>query len=69
MVSKSHKTARDVEIEMRDGNDIISIFGKRIARKDVKGLYPSFDITPPDLVKGIATEKGLFSPNELTKII
>ena len=66
MVSKTHKSAEDVVIEMRDGNDVVSIFGRRLVCDGVHGLYPSFDITPPALIKGIATEKGLFKPCELS---
>jgi len=66
MVSKTHKSANDIEIEMRNGEDVLSIFGRRLALENVHGLYPSFDITPPNLIKGIATEKGLFKPNELS---
>ena len=65
MISKTYKSAKDVEIEMRDGSDVICIFGKRLVQEGVYGLYPSFDITPPSLIQGIATEKGLFKPNEI----
>ena len=45
---------------MRNGDDVISIFGRRLVSEGVRGLYPSFDITPPSLIRGIATDKGLF---------
>ena len=35
----------------------------------VKGYYPSFDITPPELVTGVATPEGIFSPYELDKYV
>ena len=60
LVSKTCKSANDIEIEMRNGDDVISIFGRRLVSKEVRGLYPSFDITPPSLIRGIATDKGLF---------
>ena len=65
MVSKKYKSTKEIEIEMRDGDDVVYIFGKPLVREGVRGLYPSFDITPPSLIKGIATEKGLFEPNHL----
>ena len=34
-----------------------------------KGYYPSFDITPPELVTGVATPEGIFSPFELDKYV
>ena len=33
----------------------------------VKGYYPAFDMTPPELITGIATDKGMLSPFELAK--
>ena len=33
----------------------------------IKGYYPAFDMTPPDLITGIVTEKGVLSPFELNK--
>jgi methylthioribose-1-phosphate isomerase len=33
----------------------------------VKGYYPSFDITPPHLVSGVVTDKGIFVPYDLQK--
>lgn len=31
----------------------------------VKGYYPAFDITPPELVTGVATDIGVLKPTEL----
>ncbi|MBP5757710.1 MAG: hypothetical protein J6W39_09045, partial [Spirochaetales bacterium] len=31
------------------------------------GYYPAFDMTPPELITGIVTEKGVLSPFELSK--
>lgn len=59
-ISEKHKTIENINIEMRSGDEVLNFCKMRIAGKDVKGLYPSFDITPPNLVSGIFTEKGLF---------
>ena len=32
----------------------------------VKGYYPAFDMTPPSLITGIVTNKGIFKPTELS---
>ncbi|MGD1837371.1 MAG: S-methyl-5-thioribose-1-phosphate isomerase, partial [Nitrososphaeraceae archaeon] len=32
-----------------------------IAPDDIKVLNPAFDITPPNLISGIITEKGIIS--------
>lgn len=39
--------------------------GVRTAVEGVRGYYPAFDMTPPDLVTGIVTEKGIFKPENV----
>ena len=39
--------------------------GVKTAGEGVKGYYPAFDITPPDLITGIVTDKGIYSPFNL----
>jgi len=62
-----------VVIEERDPDEIRRILGKLlITVPDVPVLNPAFDITPPELVEGIITEKGIArKPFEesLTKIV
>jgi len=53
---------RSVEIEMRDEKELKSFRGIQIASEEVKGFYPAFDCTPPELVEGIVTDKGIFEP-------
>ena len=31
----------------------------------VMGYYPAFDITPPELVSGVATDIGVLKPTDL----
>lgn len=57
--------AEDVEIEMRDADEVLSFAGDRIAPHGVDALYPAFDITPPELVTRIVTDAGSFAPDEL----
>jgi methylthioribose-1-phosphate isomerase len=52
----------DVTIEERPAEEVIKIGKKRIAVKGVQILNPAFDITPPDLVTGIITERGIIKP-------
>lgn len=49
----------DVKIEKRSEEEVLYIFGRRIAPKNVGAIYYAFDITPPKLVDGIITEKGI----------
>ena len=37
----------------------------RTAAAGVKGYYPAFDMTPPHLISGIVTDRGVFSPFDL----
>ena len=51
-----------VPIEYRDGAAVLEHWGTRVTLPQVKGLYPAFDRTPANLVTGIVTERGIFSP-------
>lgn len=64
---KSHEDINSVHIEMRDGDFVLQAMGVRTAMEGVKGLYPSFDITPPELVSGIVTNKGIYSAYDLNR--
>jgi len=55
-----NSTIDDVKIEERDPKEMLYIFGKRIVPEGVGGIYFAFDITPPDLVTGLITEKGIY---------
>ena len=57
--------AAAVHIEYRDGSAVLEHLGTRATHPGVKGLYPAFDITPPQLVTGIVTDRGIFTPAEL----
>ncbi|RLG88620.1 MAG: S-methyl-5-thioribose-1-phosphate isomerase [Thermoprotei archaeon] len=53
----------EVVIEERDPNEVRYIMGKLlITVPDVNVMNPAFDITPPDLVTSIITEKGIVYP-------
>lgn len=60
-----HPTHDTVTIEMRDPNFSLQAMGVRTAAEGVKGYYPAFDMTPPNLISGIVTQKGIFSPFDL----
>ncbi len=50
-----------VVIEERDQEEVLTIGGKRFAPRRVEALNPAFDITPPELVTGIITDRGVVS--------
>jgi len=64
---KGHPDGKSVTIEQRDPDFVLQAMGVRTAMKGVKGYYPSFDITPPELVTGVVTDFGVYKPNELSK--
>ena len=63
--SKKHKSVNDVKIEMREGDEVLEFASTKLAEKGVKGLYPAFDITPPQLIQGIATDKGIYRAKDI----
>ncbi len=53
----------NIPIEERDPEEVRTVLGKvRITVPNVPVYNPSFDITPPDLVSAIVTEKGIAEP-------
>lgn len=64
---RKHPTVDTVKIEERDGDLVLEAMGVRTAMKGVKGYYPAFDITPPELCAGVVTDKGIYSPFELER--
>ena len=49
----------DVVIEQRNGNEVTGIGDKRTAPEGINVINPAFDMTPPELISGIITEKGI----------
>lgn len=57
------KTGDDIEIELRDPNEIREKFYKEpMALPEVKCYNPAFDVTDHDLIAGIITEYGILRP-------
>jgi methylthioribose-1-phosphate isomerase len=48
-----------VVIEERDQREVLLIGGRRFSPRNVAALNPAFDITPPELVTGIVTDRGV----------
>jgi methylthioribose-1-phosphate isomerase len=59
------RTIDDVEMEDRNGEDVLHALGARTASHRVSGIYPAFDATPSQFVTAIATDRGRFSPLDL----
>ena len=56
-------TPADVRIEERDPDETLYCRGVRTAAEGVRGYYPAFDVTPPELVTGLSTDRGVFPPD------
>ncbi len=53
------ETGADIEIELRDPEEIRNGFGRRTAPKTVKAYNPAFDVTTTEYITAIITEKGI----------
>ena len=49
----------DVIIEQRKGSEVTGIGDKKTAPDGINVINPAFDMTPPELIAGIITEKGV----------
>jgi len=54
-----------IQIEERPAEEVTSIAGKRISPEGISVWNPAFDVTPAELITGIITEKGMFTPAQL----
>lgn len=62
------KRCEDIIMEERDPEELLTIADKRITSREVKGIYPAFDIIPSHLITGIITPKGLLAVHEIEKL-
>ena len=51
-------SGRDIPIEERPGDEVLSLSGARHAALGVSALNPVFDVTPADLIDVLVTERG-----------
>ena len=51
-----------IPIEERDGDEIRTVRGVQVAPAGVEVFNPAFDVTPPELIGAIVTEKGVARP-------
>jgi methylthioribose-1-phosphate isomerase len=49
----------DIPIEERDAREVLEFQGNPISGPRVKGYYPAFDLTPPELISGVITASGI----------
>lgn len=59
---QSTATGADIPIEERNGDEVLSFNGVRLAPEGVSGYYPAFDVTPAELISAIVTDRGMYRP-------
>ena len=69
------KSGTEIPIEEREEREVLGAWGLaetsrkrtyvRVANATSSARNPGFDVTPPDLITGIITPLGIFSPHEL----
>ena len=62
------KSGKEIPIEQRAKEEILSFSGVKIAPENVFSWNPAFDVTPADLVDYIVTEKGIIEAPDPHKI-
>jgi len=63
-------SGKDIPIEERGSEEVTHIFGKcQIAPDGIKVRNIAFDVTPHKYVTAIITEKGVFKPGDLKKLM
>jgi methylthioribose-1-phosphate isomerase len=55
----------DIPIEERDPSEVLQFAGVRSAPEGVGAYYPAFDVTPPELVSAIVTNRGIYRPERI----
>src|SRR5688572_28792042 len=64
-VDMATATGEDIEIEMRDPAELLSMSGQRTVAEGVGAWNPVFDVTPAGLIDAIVTERGVvLNPDE-----
>ncbi|WP_110927817.1 S-methyl-5-thioribose-1-phosphate isomerase [Bacillus massiliglaciei] len=64
----SLSSGEQIPIEERNGDEITTIQGKRIAPEGIQTFNPAFDVTPAKLITGIITENGMIRPDYTSNI-
>lgn len=63
-VDLSTTSGEDIEIELRNGDELTTFAGERVAPEAARGYNPAFDVTPARLISAIVTEHGVVEPAE-----
>ena len=61
-IDLSCQSGTDIPIELRDGDEVRTMFFREPAAPEVKCWNPAFDVTDSSLITAIVTEKGICRP-------
>jgi S-methyl-5-thioribose-1-phosphate isomerase len=61
-VDPATRDGAGIEIEDRDGDEVVMWDGRRVAVPGARAVNPAFDVTPADLVTAIVTEARVVRP-------
>jgi len=59
-------SGKDIPIEDRDPDEVTRFKGEPTTSPLVRGRYPAFDLTPPDLVTAVITWRGIHRPDDFS---
>jgi len=62
------RTGREIPIESRGEDEVLSFGGVRVAPEGTRALNPAFDVTPARYVTGFITERGIVRPADVRKL-
>ncbi len=62
-VTKNDKSM--IDMELRDGKELLNVFNHPISEEGISALYPSFDVIDANLITNIVTNKGIFFPEQI----
>ena len=57
-----------IQIETRSPDEVLSLYGQRLAAQGAEAWNPSFDVTPAELIDAIVTEKGVVTVPTVEKM-
>jgi methylthioribose-1-phosphate isomerase len=55
-------TGAEIPIEERSAQEVVEIYGSRVAPEGIQVRHPAFDVTPARLITAIITERGVLRP-------
>ena len=55
-------SGREIPIEERSSDEVVSIKGVRLAPQATRARHPAFDVTPASLITAIISERGICRP-------